>query len=138
MKCLRSLGITCESTCLYFLNPFLDNSFRNSKQNISCWKWKKNFVCFNCESTKGKSVFFQSFVVYVTSTWIHCLRKISLISFYICLILIAFTLQNPKKFEDVFDEMIYFLEQTDHWDNTEMELAARGVSCISEKCFYPY
>uniref|UniRef100_A0A8D2MKM3 Mitoguardin 1 n=1 Tax=Zonotrichia albicollis TaxID=44394 RepID=A0A8D2MKM3_ZONAL len=35
--------------------------------------------------------------------------------------------KNPKKFEDVFDEMIYFLEQTDHWDNTEMELAARGV-----------
>lgn len=40
----------------------------------------------------------------------------------------CFLLQNPKKFEDVFDEMIYFLEQTDHWDNTEMELAARGVS----------
>lgn len=42
----------------------------------------------------------------------------------------CFLLQNPKKFEDVFDEMIYFLEQTDHWDNTEMELAARGVSQI--------
>lgn len=40
----------------------------------------------------------------------------------------VFFLQNPKKFEDVFDEMIYFLEQTDHWDSTEMELAARGVS----------
>lgn len=40
----------------------------------------------------------------------------------------CFLLQNPKKFEDVFDEMIYFLEQTDHWDSTEMELAARGVS----------
>lgn len=39
-----------------------------------------------------------------------------------------FSLQNPKKFQDVFDEMIYFLEQTDHWDSTEMELAARGVS----------
>ena len=43
---------------------------------------------------------------------------------------VCFLLQNPKKFEDVFDEMIYFLEQTDHWDNTEMELAARGVSQI--------
>jgi hypothetical protein len=37
-------------------------------------------------------------------------------------------LQNPKKFQDVFDEMINFLEQTDHWDSTELELAARGVS----------
>ncbi|XP_064228601.1 mitoguardin 1 isoform X2 [Aotus nancymaae] len=35
--------------------------------------------------------------------------------------------KNPKKFEDVFDEMIYFLEQTDHWGSTEMELAARGL-----------
>ncbi|NXF43141.1 MIGA1 protein, partial [Oceanites oceanicus] len=40
-------------------------------------------------------------------------------------------LPNPKKFEDVFDEMIYFLEQTDHWDNTEMELAARGVKNLN-------
>ncbi|XP_048207582.1 mitoguardin 1 [Perognathus longimembris pacificus] len=39
--------------------------------------------------------------------------------------------KNPKKFEDVFDEMIYFLEQTDHWDSTEMELAARGVKNIN-------
>ncbi|NXE86191.1 MIGA1 protein, partial [Menura novaehollandiae] len=39
--------------------------------------------------------------------------------------------KNPKKFEDVFDEMIYFLEQTDHWDNTEMELAARGVKNLN-------
>lgn len=36
-------------------------------------------------------------------------------------------IQSLKMF---FDEMIYFLEQTDHWDNTEMELAARGVSQI--------
>ncbi|KAK7814006.1 hypothetical protein U0070_006284 [Myodes glareolus] len=47
---------------------------------------------------------------------LHCIRQ-------------AF--QNPKKFEDVFDEMIYFLEQTDHWDSTEMELAARGVKNIN-------
>nr|XP_035969297.1 mitoguardin 1 isoform X2 [Halichoerus grypus] len=39
--------------------------------------------------------------------------------------------ENPKKFEDVFDEMIYFLEQTDHWDSTEMELAARGVKNLN-------
>ncbi|XP_053448358.1 mitoguardin 1 isoform X2 [Nycticebus coucang] len=39
--------------------------------------------------------------------------------------------KNPKKFEDVFDEMIYFLEQTDHWDSTEMELAARGVKHLN-------
>uniref|UniRef100_A0A8C6WBE3 Mitoguardin 1 n=1 Tax=Nannospalax galili TaxID=1026970 RepID=A0A8C6WBE3_NANGA len=39
--------------------------------------------------------------------------------------------KNPKKFEDVFDEMIYFLEQTDHWDSTEMEFAARGVKNLN-------
>uniref|UniRef100_A0A8C3T0D7 MIGA1 protein n=3 Tax=Chelydra serpentina TaxID=8475 RepID=A0A8C3T0D7_CHESE len=39
--------------------------------------------------------------------------------------------KNPKKFEEVFDEMIHFLEQTDHWDNTEMELAARGVKNLN-------
>lgn len=89
------------------------------------------------KARKVKAFFYQCFVVYVTSIRLHCPGKINHISFYIWLILIAFTLQNPKKFEDVFDEMIYFLEQTDHWDNTEMELAARGVSCISEKCFYP-
>ncbi|XP_045440414.1 mitoguardin 1 isoform X3 [Pipistrellus kuhlii] len=47
---------------------------------------------------------------------LHCIRQ-------------AF--QNPKKFEDVFDEMIYFLEQTDHWDSTEMELAAKGVKNLN-------
>lgn len=39
--------------------------------------------------------------------------------------------KNPKKFQDVFDEMIYFLEQTDHWDSTEMELTARGVKNLN-------
>uniref|UniRef100_A0A674IQL2 Mitoguardin 1 n=1 Tax=Terrapene triunguis TaxID=2587831 RepID=A0A674IQL2_9SAUR len=39
--------------------------------------------------------------------------------------------KNPKKFEEVFDEMIHFLEQTDHWDNTEMELAVRGVKNLN-------
>ncbi|KAM7097484.1 mitoguardin 1 isoform 2-T4 [Molossus nigricans] len=45
--------------------------------------------------------------------------------------LIARARKNPKKFEDVFDEMIYFLEQTDHWDSTEMELAAKGVKNLN-------
>lgn len=39
--------------------------------------------------------------------------------------------KNPKKFENVFDEMIHFLEQTDHWNSTEMELAARGVKNLN-------
>lgn len=39
--------------------------------------------------------------------------------------------KNPKKFEEVFDEMISFLEQTDHWTNTEMELAAWGVKHLN-------
>uniref|UniRef100_A0A8C8RFK8 Mitoguardin 1 n=1 Tax=Pelusios castaneus TaxID=367368 RepID=A0A8C8RFK8_9SAUR len=45
--------------------------------------------------------------------------------------LIARARKNPKKFEEVFDEMIHFLEQTDHWDNTEMELSARGVKNLN-------
>ncbi|XP_072506014.1 mitoguardin 1 isoform X2 [Notamacropus eugenii] len=47
---------------------------------------------------------------------LHCIRQ-------------AF--QNPKKFEDVFDEMICFLEQTDHWESIEVELAARGVKNLN-------
>ncbi|XP_069497764.1 mitoguardin 1 isoform X2 [Ambystoma mexicanum] len=43
---------------------------------------------------------------------LHCIRQ-------------AF--QNPKKFEDAFDEMMYFIEQINHWETTEMELSARGV-----------
>ncbi|XP_068958334.1 mitoguardin 1 isoform X3 [Petaurus breviceps papuanus] len=39
--------------------------------------------------------------------------------------------KNPKKFEDVFDEMICFLEQTDHWESIEVELAARGVKNLN-------
>ncbi|XP_016333573.1 mitoguardin-1-like isoform X2 [Sinocyclocheilus anshuiensis] len=35
--------------------------------------------------------------------------------------------QSPTRFEEVFEEMICFLEQTEHWENTEMELSARGV-----------
>uniref|UniRef100_H9H9P6 Mitoguardin 1 n=1 Tax=Monodelphis domestica TaxID=13616 RepID=H9H9P6_MONDO len=39
--------------------------------------------------------------------------------------------KNPKKFEDVFDEMICFLEQTEHWESIEVELAARGVKTLN-------
>uniref|UniRef100_A0A8C6VBW4 Mitoguardin 1 n=1 Tax=Naja naja TaxID=35670 RepID=A0A8C6VBW4_NAJNA len=47
---------------------------------------------------------------------LHCIRQ-------------AF--QNPKKFEEVFDEMISFLEQADQWIHTEMELAAYGVKHLN-------
>uniref|UniRef100_A0A671QGK4 Mitoguardin-1-like n=1 Tax=Sinocyclocheilus anshuiensis TaxID=1608454 RepID=A0A671QGK4_9TELE len=39
--------------------------------------------------------------------------------------------KSPKRFEEVFDEMICFLEQTDHWENTEIELFARGVKHLN-------
>lgn len=39
--------------------------------------------------------------------------------------------KSPKRFEEVFEEMICFLEQTDHWENTEMELSARGVKHLN-------
>lgn len=52
------------------------------------------------------------------------------------MLLVDLSSQNPKKFEEVFDEMISFLEHADHWPNTEMELAAWGVSsCRSLKWF---
>lgn len=35
--------------------------------------------------------------------------------------------KSPKRFEEVFDELISFLENTEHWENTEVELATRGV-----------
>lgn len=35
--------------------------------------------------------------------------------------------KSPKRFEEVFEEMICFLEHTEHWENTEVELATRGV-----------
>lgn len=35
--------------------------------------------------------------------------------------------KNPNRFEEVFEEMISFLEHTEHWENTELELATRGV-----------
>lgn len=35
--------------------------------------------------------------------------------------------KSPKRFEEVFEEMISFLEHTEHWENTEVELATRGV-----------
>ncbi|XP_028834131.1 mitoguardin 1-like [Denticeps clupeoides] len=39
--------------------------------------------------------------------------------------------KSPKRFEEVFEEMIWFLEQTEHWENTEMELATRGVKHLN-------
>ncbi|KAI5612619.1 mitoguardin 1 isoform X1, partial [Silurus asotus] len=39
--------------------------------------------------------------------------------------------KNPKRFEEVYEEMIIFLEQTDHWENTEVELSARGVKHLN-------
>lgn len=35
--------------------------------------------------------------------------------------------KSPKRFEEVFEELVSFLENTDHWENTEVELATRGV-----------
>uniref|UniRef100_A0A3Q3RVK0 Mitoguardin 1 n=2 Tax=Mastacembelus armatus TaxID=205130 RepID=A0A3Q3RVK0_9TELE len=39
--------------------------------------------------------------------------------------------KSPKRFEEVFEEMIFFLEHTEHWDNTEVELATRGVKHLN-------
>ncbi|XP_076828409.1 mitoguardin 1 isoform X2 [Brachyhypopomus gauderio] len=39
--------------------------------------------------------------------------------------------KNPKRFEEAFEEMISFLEFSDHWENTEAELATRGVKHIN-------
>uniref|UniRef100_A0A3Q3XHF9 Mitoguardin 1 n=1 Tax=Mola mola TaxID=94237 RepID=A0A3Q3XHF9_MOLML len=39
--------------------------------------------------------------------------------------------KSPNRFEEVFEEMIFFLEHTEHWDNTEVELATRGVKHLN-------
>ncbi|XP_060901118.1 mitoguardin 1 [Labrus mixtus] len=39
--------------------------------------------------------------------------------------------KSPQRFEDVFEEMIAFLEHTEHWENTEVELATRGVKHLN-------
>ncbi|KAK1164125.1 mitoguardin 1 [Acipenser oxyrinchus oxyrinchus] len=39
--------------------------------------------------------------------------------------------KSPKRFEEVFEEMMDFLEQTDHWENTKLELATRGVKHLN-------
>ncbi|XP_012670815.1 mitoguardin 1 [Clupea harengus] len=39
--------------------------------------------------------------------------------------------KSPNRFEELFEEMISFLEQTDHWGNTEVELATRGVKHLN-------
>uniref|UniRef100_A0A9J7Z723 Mitoguardin 1 n=1 Tax=Cyprinus carpio carpio TaxID=630221 RepID=A0A9J7Z723_CYPCA len=43
-----------------------------------------------------------------------------------------------KRFEKVFEEMICFLEKTEHWEKTEIEFSARGVRHMKNKnklCF---
>ncbi|XP_051984412.1 mitoguardin 1-like isoform X2 [Xyrauchen texanus] len=39
--------------------------------------------------------------------------------------------KSPKRFEEVFGEMICFLEKEDHWENTEIELSSRGVKHLN-------
>ncbi|KAM9845178.1 mitoguardin 1 [Aulostomus maculatus] len=39
--------------------------------------------------------------------------------------------KSPKRFEEVFEEMMSFLEHTEHWENTEVELATRGVKHLN-------
>ncbi|XP_034744304.1 mitoguardin 1 [Etheostoma cragini] len=39
--------------------------------------------------------------------------------------------KSPKRFEELFEEMISFLEHTEHWENTEVELATRGVKHLN-------
>ncbi|XP_059504104.1 mitoguardin 1 isoform X2 [Stegostoma tigrinum] len=39
--------------------------------------------------------------------------------------------KNPKRFEAVYEEMMFFLQQADHWEMTQRELAARGVKHIN-------
>ncbi|KAI9544357.1 Mitoguardin 1 [Dissostichus eleginoides] len=39
--------------------------------------------------------------------------------------------KSPKRFEEVFEEMISFVEHTEHWENTEVELATRGVKHLN-------
>ncbi|KAK9538808.1 hypothetical protein VZT92_003957 [Zoarces viviparus] len=39
--------------------------------------------------------------------------------------------KSPHRFEEVFEEMISFLEHTEHWENTEVELATRGVKHLN-------
>ncbi|XP_061879257.1 mitoguardin 1 [Entelurus aequoreus] len=39
--------------------------------------------------------------------------------------------KSPDRFEQVFEEMMIFLEQTEHWENTAVELATRGVKHLN-------
>ncbi|CAB1413449.1 unnamed protein product [Pleuronectes platessa] len=39
--------------------------------------------------------------------------------------------KSPRRFEEVFEEMICFLEHPEHWENTEVELATRGVKHLN-------
>ncbi|KAM9501759.1 mitoguardin 1 [Clarias gariepinus] len=39
--------------------------------------------------------------------------------------------KNPKRFEEVYEEMIVFLEDQEHWESTEAELSTRGVKHLN-------
>ncbi|XP_072918680.1 mitoguardin 1 isoform X2 [Hemitrygon akajei] len=39
--------------------------------------------------------------------------------------------KNPKRFVEVFEDMMFFLQQTDHWETTQRELASRGVKYMN-------
>ncbi|KAL0966970.1 hypothetical protein UPYG_G00302900 [Umbra pygmaea] len=39
--------------------------------------------------------------------------------------------KSPKRFEEVFEEMLVFLEHPEHWENTALELGTRGVKHLN-------
>uniref|UniRef100_A0A1A8I1C6 Family with sequence similarity 73, member A n=1 Tax=Nothobranchius kuhntae TaxID=321403 RepID=A0A1A8I1C6_NOTKU len=39
--------------------------------------------------------------------------------------------KSPRRFEEVFEELIYFLEEAEHWEETEVELSSRGVKHLN-------
>lgn len=88
---------------------------REEDEDIFSWHRKDNLVFYHCQSTEGK-------------TWPPRIHRVSLLIRSSSKWLRLFVLQNPKRFEEVFEEMICFLENTEHWENTEAELASRGVS----------
>ncbi|CAH2311075.1 mitoguardin 1 [Pelobates cultripes] len=45
--------------------------------------------------------------------------------------LIAKARKNTERFEEVYDQMMHYLEQTETWEDTEVELFSRGVKCIN-------
>lgn len=49
-------------------------------------------------------------------------------SMSVCDFKCLFFFKSPKRFEEAFEELISFLEQAEHWEETEKELVSRGVS----------